>query len=188
MEPSTLENIASIASIITPILLAMVSAIAVLLQRRLETARKREEDARNRAQRLEDEIRGTRTALYEKVLMPFINALNAARQPQPTRSGRGGRGQKTDTPEIDWAEFRKDAFRLSLFADDDVLKAFNDFMQLAYAMEAGESSNDPLSVLTPLGALLVAIRRSVGNEDTALGELEILEWMISDLRTITSEG
>lgn len=188
MEPSTLENIAAIASIITPILLAVISVIAVLLQRRLEAARKREEDARARAQRLEDEIRGTRIELYEKVLAPFIDALNSTGQTQTQRRGRGARGGQAGVPNIDWQEFRRSAFRLSLFADDGVVKAFNDFMQFAYEMESSQDSGDPRAMLSTLGGLLLAIRRSVGNEDSSLGELEMLKWLISDIQTIAPEG
>lgn len=183
MEPTTLQNISAIATIITPILLALI----LFLQRQFEAARKREDDARARAQRLEDEMRDTRMELGEKILMPFINALNAARQPEQRSGGRGARGRQAEAPDIDFAEFRKVAFRLSLYGDDDVFKAFNEFMQMAYAMDAGQHSDDPVSVLKPLGGLLLAIRKSAGNEDTTLGELEILEWMISDLRTIAAE-
>jgi len=151
-------------------------------------ARKQDDDARARAQRLEDEMRETRMDLAEKILMPFIDALNSSRQPNKRKGWRGARGRQPETPEIDIAEFRKVAFRLSLYGDDDVLKALNEFMQLAYSMEAGQHSDDPLLVLKPLGGLLLAIRRSAGNEDTSLGELEILEWMISDLRAITPKG
>ncbi len=184
MEPSALENVATVATIVTPILLALI----LFLQRRFEADRKREDDARARAQRLEDEMRETRMDLSEKILMPFINALNAARQPDQRSGRRGARGRQAETPEIDFAEFRKVAFRLSLYGDDEVIKAFNEFMQLAFSMEPGQHTDDPVSVLKPLGGLLLAIRRSAGNEDTSLGELEILEWMISDLRTITTDG
>ena len=170
MEPTTLENISAIATIITPFLLGLI----LFLQSRFEANRKREDDARARAQRLEDETRETRMELAEKILMPFFDSLDAAREAK--------------TPNIDFREWRKMAFRLSLYGDDEVFKAFNRFMQLAYSMEQEQDSNDPLSVLQPLGGLLLAIRRSAGNKDTTLGELEILEWMISDLRTITSEG
>lgn len=132
-------------------------------------------------------MRQTRMELAEKILVPFIDALNADRQTAPRTGRRGGRGRQPQAQEIDFAEFRRVAFRLSLYGDDDVVKALNDFMQLAFSMEPGQHTDDPVAVLKPLGGLLLAIRRSAGNEDTSLGELEILEWMISDLRSIASE-
>ena len=184
MEPSTLDDIATIATIVTPILLALI----LFLQRRFEAARKKEDDDRARAQRLEDEMRETRMELGEKALEPFFEVLNATKQPEQARGRRSARSRQTDTPAIDFAEFRRIAFRLSLYGDDDVLKAFNRFMRLAYSMEGGQKSDDPESILRPLGGLILAIRKSAGNEATSLDELEILQWMISDLPTITSEG
>ena len=151
-------------------------------------ARKQEDDARARVQQLEDEIRGTRIELYEKVLAPFIDALNSAGQTQPQRRGRRGQGGQAGVPDINRQDFRRSAFRLSLFADDDVVRAFNDFMQFAYEMESSQDSVDPQAMLATLGRLLLAIRRSVGNADSSLSELEMLKWLISDIKVLESEG
>ena len=79
-------------------------------------------------------------------------------------------------------DYHRAAFRLSLFANDDVARAYNALMQAAYSMEANTNDNpgaepsmESIQIIGVFGALLLAIRKSIGNETTGLANTEMLE-------------
>ena len=165
-----------------------------------EAAQKREEAQRERAQRLEEGIRADRIQIYQDILDPFIAIFGEVKRtptsdarPRP-KSGRRNqqREPKSAIETIGSDEYREAAFKLSLFANDDAVRAFNELLQFAYQAESqdrltsstGETDEArTLDFLHAFGTLLLEIRRSVGNETTTLSALEMLEWLISDLRS-----
>lgn len=192
--PTTLESIAAIGSIVTPFLIAALSAGILWFQRRADAAQQREEEQRERAQRLEEGMRADRIEVYDAILEPFIVMFADVRGETNTGGRRQkGKGQpKRSALEIMRStEYRTAAFKLSLFASDDVVWAFNNLMQFAYQMPDSTESNSPsddsnpqgtIELLRIFGELLLSIRKGVGNEDTQVGEFEMLEWLIIDLR------
>lgn len=199
--PTTLETIAAIGSIVTPFLIAIFSGVILMFQRRADAAQRREEAQRDRAQRLEEGMRADRIQIYNEVLKPFIMIFGEVKQesaPGSRRRSKPGR-QNQQREAMDAGEimrstdYRDAAFKLSLFASDGVVKAFNDLMQFAYQAESSEAHTDSasestnantLDMLHKFGTFLLRIRQSVGNEETTLSDVEMLEWLISDLRSV----
>ncbi|MCY4353932.1 MAG: hypothetical protein OXC09_03980 [Truepera sp.] len=73
---------------------------------------------------------------------------------------------------------------MSLFASDEVVRAYNKLMQFFYKYDpAGASDKKEAGIqgMKVFGGFLLAIRKSVGNETSSLGELEMLKWLIKDL-------
>ncbi len=88
-------------------------------------------------------------------------------------------------------EYRQAAFKLSLFANDDVVKAYNNLMQFSYKMgsdavstEEHESRAIGRQLVSTFGDFLLEIRKSVGNETSSLSNLDMLEWMITDIDSL----
>lgn len=81
-------------------------------------------------------------------------------------------------------EYREQGFRLSLVGSDPVVKAYNNLMQYFYNRENTDSADEHsvVEMMVLLGQFLLEIRRSMGNEDTRLQNLEMLEWFFSDAR------
>lgn len=201
---TTLEIITAVGSVVTPILILLLSSVILRFQRRADAAQRREEGQRERAQRLEEGMRADRIQIYNEILKPFIvmfsevsESTNADTR-RRTGGGRSNRGQR-DMSAIEIMKspaYREAAFKLTLFASDDVVKAYNELLQFAYQAEnvtgAEAESGEPqqartLQFLRTFGTLLLTIRRSVGNEGTTLHDVEMLEWLISDLRSILSD-
>ena len=76
-------------------------------------------------------------------------------------------------------EYREAAFNLTLFANDDVLRAFSALFQSSYKMNSTQSPS--INLIFAMGDLLLAIRKSVGNESTTIKNFETLKWMINDI-------
>ncbi len=194
--PTTLEIITAIGSIVTPILIVLASGILWVFQRRIESAQAKEAAARQRAQKLEEEIRDERVDVYNNILAPFIAIFSEGLGDSGEPNRRKGRKAKSGAEVMQSIEYRQAAFKLSLFASDEVIRAFNNLMQFAYAMENATSSaidssqptlENGMEFVTTFSEFLLTIRRSVGNETTTLRNLEMLEWMISDLRTMVEQ-
>ena len=169
--------ITAIGTIATPILLIVLSSIVWFFQRKIE-----------RSQTIEQELRDDRLQVYLEILEPFIILLTKD-EAFPTENKNTVALEK-----ILSLSYRKAAFRLSLFANDDVVRAYNDLMQFAYDSEKSPASEDEQDsqskaweMLNVFGNLLLEIRKSVGNEKTTLENLEMLEWMINDLRKLKEQ-
>lgn len=84
-------------------------------------------------------------------------------------------------------EYRKLAFKLSLIANDAVVRSYNDLIQYFYnhADEAETPSTEKLKdMMSLLGTFLLEIRRNMGNESTELDNWAMLEWFMTDARKL----
>ena len=198
--PTVLEWIALVGTVATPLLLIVLSAIGWFIKSRFESSQALEQEARRRLERLESEIREERIQIYADILEPFIILFANDIGLPAARSGRGRRGEPPKTKEevaiekLTSLDYRRTAFRLSLFANDDVARAYNSLMQAAYSMGANTDDDsetgpnmDSIKIIGLFGTLLLAIRKSVGNERTDLTNTEMLEWMISDIRAFSNQ-
>jgi hypothetical protein len=62
-------------------------------------------------------------------------------------------------------------------------------MQFFYNNNMNEvTSKDPKKPMEVLGEFLLEIRKSVGNDDTTIQSLEMLEWLITDIRKYKKNG
>jgi len=62
--------------------------------------------------------------------------------------------------------------------DDNVVKAWNELLQYMYK---NPESSETKSLLRLMGRVLLEIRRSLGNKNTQLDEMDMFRWYIKDL-------
>lgn len=189
--PSIVEIINSIGIVATPLLLILLSGIGWFIKRRFERSQEIQEQFRQRAEKLEQEIRSERLQIYDAILEPFILMFT---KDLPNQGRRNSRTTSNADKALDImlsVEYRQTAFKLMLFANDDVARAYKLMMQSAYDLDDDQSSSssDALNeyqsqLLTALCKFLLEIRKSVGNENTDLEALEMLEWMITDYQKL----
>ena len=189
--PTVIELITAIGNIATPILLIVLSGIGWFIKGRLETSQKAEEELRRRAEKLEEEIRGDRLQVYNDILEPFIILFTKEEAFSGNRSHKGKSKDQRALETMLSLKYRQTAFKLTLFANDGVVKAYNQLMQFSYKMgndPASSEGRDPnatsLQILGVFGTFLLEIRKSIGNEATSLSNFEMLEWMINDIDTV----
>lgn len=185
--PAVVQWLGAVGAIATPVLLGIASAVGWSIKKRADERRAAQEEERNRIRNLEEELREDRLKLYEAILEPFMVAFTKdewlAREPQY----KGRTKEQALQSIILSLSYRRTGFRLSLFANDDVMHAYNRLMQFFYQAEArADASEAAKSTIALFGDFLLAIRKSVGNETTTLTRLEMLEWMISDVRNLGS--
>ena len=193
--PTVFEWVVLVGTVATPVLLIALSGIGWFIKSRFENAQVQEQEARRRIERIESEIREERIQIYTEILDPFIMLFAAdhggagSKQGRGSRSGQNKNKQQRAIENITSIDYKKAAFKLSLFASDEVARAYNSLMQAAFSMETdGNDSSDEgvraggIELLGSFGALLLAIRKSVGNEKTELDNVEMLESLINDIR------
>lgn len=115
----------------------------------------------------ERQLAAERRALYQQVLEPFLLPLITADDQAEAVSSM----QETV---FDSEEYKRAVFELSLFASDDVVRAFGDITNSA----SNTASPSPMVLWS---RLLLAVRKSVGNKGTRLTPVEILRPMINDV-------
>ena len=143
-----------------PVVSAVVGALVWYLQSRIEAVR-------TERRRLQDE----RRKIYIAVLEPYIRVFAGIKNPSET--------QKAMKRMLSF-EYRKISYELNLMGSDEVIRANNAFMQLAYS--AGEGTIAPEAWLECWGGLLLAIRKDLGAKKTGLTRAEMLESQITDAK------
>lgn len=185
-QPTFLDYITAIGSIATPLLVLIASGIGWIITRRWEKIRQ-----------LEDKMREDRISVYNSILEPFIILFTTDEGLREKKEYRGKSTHQAAHDKIVSLEYRQAAFKLSLMGSDEVFKAYNNLMQYFYLREArqketdsseDESFLDPKELFSYLGKLLLAIRKSVGNEATTLHHLEMLEFLIKDIKKFQNNG
>ena len=186
--PTIIEWITVIGTIATPLLLIGISSIGWYFKSRIETSWKTEAELRRRAEKLEEAIRGDRLQIYNEILKPFIMLFTKQEALSANRALKGKTREQSALEIMKSLEYRQTAFKLTLFADDDVVKAYNNLMQFSYTMGDTNTSiegHDPGAIgrrlLEAFGDFLLAIRKSVGNEASSLSSLDMMTWMITDI-------
>ncbi len=112
------------------------------------------------------------------------------------RREKAGKGKAVDVDKSDYAaekllslDYRKQAFRLSLVGSDEVVRAYNNLMQYFYQQEQQISTSNEMKakdIMALLGAFLLEVRKSTGNETTRLNNWDMLEWLLTDARKFRS--
>lgn len=173
-EAKVLQWLTAVGAIATPLLVLLLTAVGWNLRTRLE-----------RRFSLEERLREDRVKVYNQILEPFVILLmsDAAWVADPKNKNKDKNALATRS--MLSLEYRQNAFKLSLFGADEVVRAYNDLMQ--YFFERGSEDWQPKrpdvkEMAGLLGQFLLEIRRSVGNETTALDRWEMLEWFMTDAR------
>jgi hypothetical protein len=153
-----------------------------LLKHSIERAQAQHIDQLSRVRELDDNMRSDRIATYNALLEPFFLLFTTEAAFSQDKAYKGKNKIELATSLMLSVEYRRIGFKLSLIANDDVVRAYNKLMQYFYQ---NEGSQAPLEVQTStwirlLGDLLLAIRRSMGNETTSLDRWEMIEWFMKD--------
>jgi hypothetical protein len=171
-----LPYLTAIGSIATPILVLALTALGWRLRRRLE-----------RRLELEDKLRDDRIETYNDILEPFVILFTSDEawkiDPENRNKDKNALAMQTMLS----LEYRRKAFKLSLVASDSVVGAYNNLMQFFFQRAGHDPSEaDIKEMLSLMGAFLLEIRRSVGNESTRLDNWQMLEWFLTDARQYRS--
>ncbi|WP_038087728.1 hypothetical protein [Acidihalobacter prosperus] len=179
---TTLETISSIASLATPFLLAGLGGLAWIIKNRIESSQAKQDAQASRIRELEDKLREDRIVTYNAILDPFflLFTSEAAFSLDPKFKNKN----KNDLAiaKMLSVEYRQVGFKLSLVANDTVVRAYNALMQFFYHTEQDlrpidEKTQDWLALM---GTLLLEIRKSMGNASSSLDRWEMIEWFMSD--------
>jgi len=150
-----------------PLLVALGGLAAWFIQSRVEQVRATEE-----------RLTAERRKVYAEILEPYIRMFAGV---------KSGEGVKEATEKILSFEYRKTSFELGLVGSDDVVRAYNDMMQFFFKA-ANEDGQDSSQGILLWGALLLEIRRSLGNKDTKLDALDMLRGMITDIERLQTRS
>lgn len=119
---------------------------------------------------IEERLREERRKIYGQILDPYIRAYSDIKGQGPTKA------IKTVTS----YEYKRIAFGLILLGSDEVVCAFNAFVK--YGSEAElTGKQDPKEMMRLWATLLLEIRRSLGNKNTKLDELDMLRPFVTDI-------
>ena len=144
---------------------------------------------------VEERLSGERRKVYGDLMLPYIQLFTPSREkiqevfPPKTEKQRRKQQAEPDHAEQAMArilsvEYRKTAFDLMLIASDDVARAYNDLMQFTYKMAEADAAETSWEVLSKMGQLLLEIRRSLGNKDTELTNVDMLRFLIRDIEKL----
>lgn len=137
---------------------------------------------------LENKLHEDRLEIYNKILKPYVILLipEAAWKSNPQNDGIDK--NTVAIQEMLSVVYREHGFRLSLFAADEVVRAYNDLMQYIFQIGKHQEDNKTLSkidtkkIMALLGQFLLEIRKSTGNEATKLDKWDMLEWFVQDAK------
>jgi hypothetical protein len=191
-----IEWVTAVGAIATPILLAIFAGVGWAIRRRIEEQQRVEEELRARTRKLEEELREDRLKVYNKILEPFILIFIKDEGLAREKAYKGKTKEQIAREIMISVAYKQAAFELSLFGSDNVVRAYNDLMQYFYTQdnivkeqkEGDALTNQAIQVINYFGTLLLEIRKSVGNESTELNNIEMLEWLITDVRRLQREN
>jgi len=175
VERTWIDYVTAIGSVATPVLVIVLTAVGWRLRRGIE-----------RRLELEDKLRENRIATYNEILEPFIILLTSDAAWQHDKKHRGVDKGEMALSKLLSLEYRRQGFKLSLVGSDAVVSAYNNLMQFFYSRGDNPvaSQEDLKQMMGLLGGFLLEIRRSMGNEATKLDKWKMLEWFMSDVRSI----
>ena len=173
-EKTWVDYLVAIATVFTPILIIIFSAIGWKYRQSIE-----------RKLKIEEKLRDDRIEIYNQILEPFIILLmsDAAWSSDPKNKNKDK--IKIATSKMLSLEYRKNSFKLSLIGSDSVVMSFNDLMQHFFQTAENNSTNSSdtgKKTISILGNLLLEIRKSMGNESTKIDNWGMIEWFITDAK------
>ena len=173
-EKDWIDYVVAVGTVATPLLVLALTAIGWKFRQSIE-----------RKIKLEEKLRDDRIEIYNQILEPFIILLtsDAAWVSDPKNKNKDK--QKAVMSKMLSLEYRKVSFNLSLIGADPVVISFNNLMQYCYNLPKDNptnSSGDNKQIMSLLGAFLLEIRKSMGNESTKIDNWGMLEWFITDIK------
>ncbi|MFZ1327087.1 MAG: hypothetical protein WAT67_13920 [Candidatus Contendobacter sp.] len=182
MNKELLDTVSAIATLATPILIVILGGIGWLIQKKLESSKTKQDMQLTRIRELEDKLREDRISTYNALLEPFflLFTTEAAFANDQKYSGKN-RNDLAMSMMLS-VEYRRIGFKLSLVADDEVIRAYNRLMQFFYHTEE-DSREIELKTshwIALISILLLEIRKSMGNKSSDLDRWEMIEWFMRD--------
>lgn len=170
-------NLTAFGAIATPLIVLILGGIGWKYKSRIT----REIDN-------EDKLRDDRISTYNIILEPFTLLLMTNEAWEYDKRNIGKNRNEMALNLLMSHEYRKAAFKLSLVANDDVVRSYNGLMQYLYNstenLNGKSKEKDLKAKIELLGMLLLEIRKSMGNGSTKISHWEMLEWLIKDVREI----
>ena len=181
-----LELVTAVATIATPVLVAVLGGIGWFVQHRLEKSQTTRADQVARIRELEDRLREDRVVIYNKLLEPFFILFTNEAFFAGRKEFKGKDKNEIALAQMLSVEYRMTGFKLSLIAPDAVVRSYNVLMQFFYRMEAADRPVEEKTVewMSHMATLLLEIRKSMGNEGSQLERWEMIEWFMKDAAAI----
>ena len=186
---STLETISSIATLATPFLLAGLGGLGWIIKNRIESSQTKQDAQVSRIREFEDKLREDRIATYNAILDPFFLLFTSEAAFSLDPKFRNKNKNDLAIAKMLSVEYRQVGFKLSLVANDSVVRAYNALMQFFYHTEQDSRPIDDKTQdwLALMGTLLLEIRKSMGNASSSLDRWEMIEWFMSDAPQIKAK-
>ncbi len=166
-----LEYITALGAIATPI---TVAALTIYFNNKQKNIEKRNV--------IEEKLRTERLEIYNTIIEPINIFLMPEVVWNSDSKNKGKIKNDVATQKLQSSAYRNAAIQLTLLADDIVVKANNHLMQYMFKYsDLADTEEFGEQMIRNLGSLLLAIRKSAGNSDSQLTNLEMLEWMITDI-------
>ncbi|SEL97442.1 hypothetical protein [Acinetobacter sp. DSM 11652] len=186
MEKDWIDYVVALSNTLTPLLVLALTGVGWHIKNNVEKNTDLELKNLERIKELEDKLHVDRIETYNLLLEPFIIMFTSDAIFNSDPKYKGKTKDQLSIGRMLSVDYRKIAFKLSLVADDSVIRAYNALMQHAYSYNKMKD-NSPEHVLVQtsvwislLSEMLLAIRKSMGNASTELDNWEMIEWFMSD--------
>ena len=182
MEKELIDFIKAVSAILTPLLLAVLGGLGWVIKQKIESSQTKVDSQRARILELEDKLREDRVETYNALLEPFFILFTNEVAFSQDKQYKGKDKNDIAIAKMLSAEYRRVGFKLSLVANDEVVRCYKKLMQFFYHTEEDQRS---LSIKTShwislMADLLLEIRKSMGNEQSKLNSWEMIEWFMTD--------
>jgi len=174
--------ITEIATLATPVLLAILGAIGWALKNKIEVSRAERDNQQARIRELEDKLREDRISTYNSLLDPFFLLFTADEALATDPKYENKNKNEVAIHRMLSFEYRQVGFKLSLVANDEVVRAYNALMQFFYQIDDDQRPMEQKTAhwIALMTILLLEIRKSMGNQSSKLDRWEMIEWFMKD--------
>lgn len=145
-----------------PLLIGLGGIITWIIKSKIEELRS-----------LEGRLREERRKVYRQILEPYIRLFADLKD----------KGPEEALKDIISYNYKKVAFDLYLFGSDEVVYAYNALMKHTYNAEVTREKK-PKEMMRLWGKFLLEIRKSLGNKNTNLNELDMLRGLVKDIEDL----
>ncbi len=182
VEKDLLDVFSAFATLVTPFLLLGLGGIGWLIQNKFQSIESKEQTQSARIRELEDKLRDDRLKTYNAILEPFFLLFTSEQAFAQDPKYKTKNKNDLAMAKMLSVEYRETGFRLSLVANDSVVRSYNKLMQYFYHAEKDlrPTEEKVCEWIALMGDLLLEIRKSMGNETSNLDRWEMIEWFMKD--------
>ncbi len=166
---------------LTPLLVVILGGVFSAVGWRYRQSFERRWKAAEQRWKEEERLHPDRIEVYNEALEPYIVLLMSESEwaaAQDSRPEYGGMSRdEAALARVFSLAHRRNSFKLMLMGSDEVIRAYNDLMLFhSRPRDARMTEAEWEEGLKLFGRLVLAIRRSVGNEATKLDAWDMLYW------------